>query len=184
MSEPIDIPKNEKNTEEKSTSFFSNWLSYKQTQTEKKELNTSEESKDSDKGIFAMSSETETETEHETEHETESDNEVIHEEWQDEPKKTCCSRFNKKFIKHTGFNTTQLMKDYEIALDKANKDFDKFWEKCTTENFNLYTDALLRNFAKNLHWVIFGAWFHSIQDPKKIVVPIYVSDCGHVCAEI
>ena len=182
MSKPIDIPKNEKNTEVKSSSIFSGWLSYKQTETEKKELNTCDESKDSDKGIFAMSSETETETENETENET--DDEVVHEEWQEQPRKTCCSRLNKKFIKHTGFNTTEFMKDYEIAVDKANKDFDKFWEKCTTENFNLYTDALLRNFAKNLHWVIFGAWFHSIQDPKKVFVPIYVSDCGHVCAEI
>ena len=99
MSEPIDIPKNEKNTEEKSTSFFSNWLSYKQTKTEKKELNTCEESKDSDKGIFAMSSETETETETETEHETESDNEVVHEEWQDEPKKLAVLDLIKNLLK-------------------------------------------------------------------------------------
>ena len=36
----------------------------------------------------------------------------------------------------------KLVKEYEIVVDKANKDFDKFWEKCTTENINLYTEDL------------------------------------------
>lgn len=181
MSEPIDIPTTKENT--KKQGFYS-YFTWKNDDKIKPLIETENTSTfEEDKGIFPLSSSENEESEQSEVDHSDSD---IPSQWNDndEQDRNCCSRINKKIIKYTGINSAELVKEYEIVLDKANKDFYKIWEKCTTENFNAYTDSVLKNFAKNFHWVVFGFWFHSIQNPNKVMVPVYVSDCGHVCAEI
>ena len=64
-------------------------------------------------------------------------------EWNYDEEDSCCTRLQKKVVKYTGVNTMEIVKEYQIVVDKANKDFDKFWEKCITENFNLLILMLL-----------------------------------------
>ena len=182
MSEPIDIPTPTTNTKKSGVFSYFTW----KTDDKIKPLSENEKQStfEEDKGIFPLSSsESENDsTEQSEQYDSESD---AQSEWNyDEEDRSCCTRLHKKVVKYTGVNTMELVKEYQIAVDKANKDFDKFWEKCTTENFNLYTDAVFRNFAQNFHWFLTGVWFYSIQKPNKVYVPVYVSDCGHVCAEI
>tara|TARA_B110000008_G_scaffold233183_1_gene236969 strand:- start:4088 stop:4633 length:546 start_codon:yes stop_codon:yes gene_type:complete len=181
MSEPIDIP----TTTTKKSGVFS----YFTWKTEPENTNIVEEKEiqstfEEDKGIFPLSSSESENDSNEQSEQDHSDSDTYSEYNDDQEDRSCCTRIHKKIVKYTGVNTMELVKEYEIVVDKANKDFDKFWEKCTPENFNLYTDAVLRNFAHNFHWFLTGVWFYSIQKPNKVYVPIYVSDCGHVCAEI
>lgn len=184
-TKPIDIPKNENDNKNTNQSKYS--LSYWLRSTEKKapdvEIKKTTESPTfkEDNGIFSMSSN----SEEESNTEEDSEQEQCYDQWDEVPRrKSCCRVLSRQFEYRTGYNSDTLVTMYEVAYDKANQDLDKFLLKCTVENFNLYTDAVLRNFAKNFHWFLTGVWFYSIQKPNKVYVPIYVSDCGHVCAEI
>lgn len=181
-SDPIDIPNNENVKENKYS--LSYWLRSSDKKVLEPVVNQMTVCPPEDKGIFSMSSTSEQDDDNE-----ESNSEYVSDsdfnDYQDEPRqKTCCRVLSNQFKKFTGFNSEPMVTIYEVAYDKADKDFDKIWEKCTVENFNAYTDSVLKNFAKNFHWVVFGFWFHSIQNPKKIMVPVYVNDCGHLTGEI
>ncbi len=189
QNKPIDIPKEENKYTEQSKYSISYWLrstEKKAPETEDPIIWTTTTSPLQDNGIFSMSSNSEGENEESnTEHVTDSETEGTFDPWDEAPRKKSCCRILSRQIEHcSGYNSDTLVTIYEVAYDKANKDLDKLLLKCTTENFNNYMDNLLKNFARNFHWVVFGFWFHGMQDPRKIIVPIYVSDCGHVCAEI
>tara|TARA_B110000444_G_C18804114_1_gene579015 strand:+ start:11 stop:589 length:579 start_codon:yes stop_codon:yes gene_type:complete len=192
MSEPIDIPTTKKGV----FSYFS-WKNEPDDKIKPLIVNEKESNFEEDKGIFTLSS-----SEGENDYSEQSEqSEQDHSEsetyppWSHQEDRSCCQRLTKIITKNiygvdtiegicACVNTMEMFKEYEIVVDKANKDFDKFLGKCTVENFNLCTDAVLKNFASNFHWFLTGIWFYSIQKPNKVFVPIYVSDCGHVCAEI
>ena len=188
-TEPIDIPKKEKEKENENTKSSKYSLSYWLRSTEKKEpipetpISTCPPE---DNGIFSMSSNSEEDNEEFTDEPvTESECESTYDPWDEAPRKnSCCRKVSKQLEKFTGYNSEPLITTYEVVYDKAQKDLDKILEKCTADNFNKSVDTLLRNFANNFHWFLWGVWFHSLQKNRVVTVPIYVSDCGHVCAEI